>query len=285
MAADATKSPPAASTRRPRDASISTGHLREPALRDDEPKPGKPAPPRSEDEGDWKKFDEGEGDRSRPAATNDEHEFENENPPGVPAVPKLEMPTMTEFDPMAFMAFMEQVSAQKDSALAAFDAGISAKDDAIKVMQEEREALVAQRDRFAIMVGAPALSKPAASSEPAPAPVKRRGGRRTRRGVPADGSAPAAAPAATATAEPGVSTKRTGKGSRPRNDKTLKEAIKEVLGKKDRMKLNDISAEILKGGFKTSAEKFPNTVRVQLYRLDDDGEVTMYDDGTFSLKK
>jgi hypothetical protein len=75
-----------------------------------------------------------------------------------------------------------------------------------------------------------------------------------------------------------------GRRTRPKNDKTLKEAIVEVLTKRGRIDLKTISNEILANGFKTNSKKFANTVRVQLYRLDDDKEITIYDDGTFALR-
>lgn len=110
-------------------------------------------------------------------------------------------------------------------------------------------------------------------------PVKtRRGGRRRRVSTGEEGGsiAPARNEGTTATV---------GRRTRPKNDKTLKEAIVEVLSKKGRVDLKTIAQEIITSGFKTNSKKFGNTVRVQLYRLDDDGEVVQYEDGTFGLKK
>lgn len=69
---------------------------------------------------------------------------------------------------------------------------------------------------------------------------------------------------------------------RQKNEKTLKEAIVEVLtaGKAD---LQTIANKIIEGGYKSNSTKFANTVRVQLYRLEDDKEIVKFEDNTFEL--
>ena len=106
--------------------------------------------------------------------------------------------------------------------------------------------------------------------------VKKRG--RRRRVSSEDGDSTPAAAKSSGNSE-------VGRRTRPKNDMTLKEAIVEVLTKKGRATLKTIAEEIINSGFKTNSKKFGNTVRVQLYRLDDDGEVAQYDDNTFGLKK
>lgn len=63
----------------------------------------------------------------------------------------------------------------------------------------------------------------------------------------------------------------------------LRDAIVEVLGNRGRSTLKTIAEDIEASGYKTNSKKFTNTVRVQLYRLDDDGAILIHEDGTFSL--
>lgn len=76
-----------------------------------------------------------------------------------------------------------------------------------------------------------------------------------------------------------------GRKTRPKNEKTLKEAIVDVLHKKNRVNLKDLADLVLENGFKTNSQKFSNTVRVQLYRLEEDRQIVQYDDKTFGLVK
>lgn len=71
---------------------------------------------------------------------------------------------------------------------------------------------------------------------------------------------------------------------RQKNDKTLKEAIVEVLSA-GKANLQTIAEKIIANGYKSNSVKFANTVRVQLYRLEDDNEIVKYEDNTFELKK
>jgi hypothetical protein len=185
----------------------------------------------------------------------------------TPEVPETTSVAMSADDFFAMQARMDQ-----------FKAGaITDLQDRQKALDNGKTAFLADYDqksqeineklqRLGVQVNTPVEDEPA---------VKTRRGRRRR--VPAEGAtAPAAATSGEATS---------GRRTRPKNDMTLKEAIVEVLTKKGRADLKTIAQEIVASGFKTNSKKFGNTVRVQLYRLDDDQQVVQYDDNTFGLKK
>jgi hypothetical protein len=66
--------------------------------------------------------------------------------------------------------------------------------------------------------------------------------------------------------------------------KTLRELIIEVLKENPSgLMLQQVASKIIAKGFKTTSTKFANTVRVQLYRLDDDKLITICEDGIFKL--
>jgi DNA-binding protein H-NS len=108
--------------------------------------------------------------------------------------------------------------------------------------------------------------------------LQRTDGRRRRQKVDDAGNPVPAGTAAPASGEVVV-----GRRTRPKNEKTLKEAIVDLLTKDGRLSLKSIAQKVVENGFKTNSQKFSNTVRVQLYRLEDDKEILAYQDGTFGM--
>jgi hypothetical protein len=192
----------------------------------------------------------------------------------APVEPPRPVATNAGTDPLTFFAQFNEMKARAKQELAALASEINGYDAKVeefrKKVEVEKVELINKYNQMANAVGEANFAVVTPNAEP-----KRRG--RRKRGV-SDGTTPDAT-----TTTPEVSTS-TGRRTRPKNDKTLKEAIVEVLTKRGRVDLNTISNEILNSGFKTNSKKFANTVRVQLYRLDDDKEITIYDDGTFEMR-
>lgn len=176
--------------------------------------------------------------------------------------PSVEIPPMSAAE---YLAMLDRMSAFKEGAINGLKA-----DRAAKVTEKDE---VAKRYDAEIAEVDAQLAKLGATVAPAVAEVtKKRRGRRKK--VTAEGTAATvAAPKATV-----------GRRTRHKNDKTLKEAVVEVLSKTGRSSLKDIAESIVNSGFKTTSKKFSNTVRVQLYRLDDDGVIEQFTDNTFGLK-
>lgn len=85
-----------------------------------------------------------------------------------------------------------------------------------------------------------------------------------------------------------------GRGKRFRNEQTLKQAIVKVLmrmshpttGKPYTGFVNDISNKVVQEeNYKTTSSKRTNTVRIQLYRLEEEGKVIHNDDKSYTLRK
>ena len=57
----------------------------------------------------------------------------------------------------------------------------------------------------------------------------------------------------------------------------------EVLAKRGKTDLKTLAHDIIESGFKTNSKQFSNTVRVQLYRLEDDKQINI-NDGVFSIR-
>jgi hypothetical protein len=199
----------------------------------------------------------------------------------VSATAEVEAPTNSGVGMNAddYFAMLERLEAFKQNA-------IQSEQEKLKQLDQEKTDFLTRYEQQRTQIndrlgklGVQVQGQQQDEEEPA---VRQRGGRRRRR-VSANGETGGGsiAPAPTNTGGERTSGRRT----RPKNAMTLKEAIIEVLSKKGRTDLKTIAAEIMNSGFQTNSKKFGNTVRVQLYRLDDDGEVVQYDDNTFGLKK
>lgn len=274
-------------------ARIDATHMGGASLRDDaKPKP-QPVPADQTDE-DWGVDANNNGEVAVEDDLNDveEREIENTSSPRGAEVNQTptrstnvsqttaepEVPTTPAGGSMTaddFFAMMERMEAFKQNAINDLQGNLKSLDEAkaawLADYDQKRQAINEKLAKLGVNV------QTTVSDENEPQP-KQRGGRRRRRVSSTEGGNPAPAAAATTT---GTSGRRT----RPKNEKTLKEAIVEVLTKRGRSDLKTIASDIAASGFKSNSKKFGNTVRVQLYRLDDDGEVVQYDDNTFGLVK
>lgn len=156
---------------------------------------------------------------------------------------------------------------------------------------DEEERNIKNRINFLrVLSGKPPLAVDEEEEEEAP---RRRGGRRK---ATTESAAPAAAPAATTSEEEGEERPRGrgGRGKRHHNDQTLKQAICKVLmrmthptsGKPFTGFVNDITQKVIKEeGYKSTSAKPTNTVRIQMYRLEDEGKVRQNEDNSYTLRK
>lgn len=121
--------------------------------------------------------------------------------------------------------------------------------------------------------------------EPATPRRGRRGGRR--RAASTGASAPAASSTNDNSQGEGVR-RRGGTGKRFRNEMTLKEAIVEQMFKMPNYtgSVNEVTHKVITdGGYKTTSAKPTNTVRIQMYRLEEEQMVKSNPDGTYRLTK
>lgn len=290
-----TQPPPAKPVVAKNTARIDATHMGSASLRDDvKPKATVPPPAAQEDE-DW-----GVDANDNVDITDDSEEREIEAVDRTPSPrggeanqPQTRSKTVTEAPeaPVAntnmsaddYFQMLERLESFKANAITSLQEELTLEqqtlDEATAAFNAKKTEIEGKLRKLGVEVGAVAVE-----NDEAPG-VKQRGGRRRRRVSSDDDGTPT--PAAktnpstpTAPGEPTGSPRR-----RQKNDKTLKEAIVEVLTNRGRADLKTIANDIVTGGFKTNSKKFGNTVRVQLYRLDDDGEVVQYEDNTFGMKK
>ena len=72
---------------------------------------------------------------------------------------------------------------------------------------------------------------------------------------------------------------------RPAKEITLKEAIQTVLADGHPKTLKEIADGVLAAVYNTRSQTDGNIVRLQLYRLDDDGQIMVHEDGRISLRR
>jgi len=125
-----------------------------------------------------------------------------------------------------------------------------------------------------------------------PAAPRRRGGRRKAAAVAGDGAAAAPPPVGAEGSAPRRG--RGGRGPRHQNDQTLKQAICKVMvrmthpqsGKPFTGFVGDITQKVMtEEGYKSTSAKPTNTVRIQMYRLEDEGKVRQNEDNSYTLRK
>jgi hypothetical protein len=209
----------------------------------------------------------------------------------APAQPVQQM--TQSFDSEGAMRQIEQLQSNLPALTAALEGKLKEIGSKRKALDAEERNIKSRINFLRVLSGQPPLSDDDEEDEDE-AP-RRRGGRRK-----AEGTAPATTPAATtapATAEGEEEERprgRGGRGKRHHNDQTLKQAICKVLtrmvhptsGKPFTGFVNDITQKVIKEeGYKSTSAKPTNTVRIQMYRLEDEGKVRQNDDNSYTLRK
>lgn len=222
---------------------------------------------------------------------DDDDDFEEENEVNTreaPVASAVEQKTVPALANVNTEEALKQIEALQGN-LPAFEAALNNKLAEINVKRKQldtEEAEVKSRMNLLRVLG----GKPPLDDEEE-LPARPRRGRKPRSAT--DPTTPVTPVATTEGGEP-VSRGRGGRGKRFQNEQTLKQAIVKSLmrmshptsGKPYTGFVNDITVKVIKEeGYKSTSSKPTNTVRIQLYRLEEEGKVIQNDDNSYTLRK
>jgi hypothetical protein len=180
---------------------------------------------------------------------------------------------------------LEQLQSNIPAVVAALESKIEEIEDQKERLEEQKKGIQNRISFLKRMMGME-VSEEQEEEEETPQP---RRGRRGRRGRRAASTTTAAASTSASEEEPTSGKGRGGKGGkRHQNDQTLKEAICKAMVTMPNFTghVNEITKKVLnEQGYKTTSTKPTNTVRIQMYRLEDESKVRQNDDGSYTLRR
>ena len=252
-----------------------------------------------EEDEDLAKNDDLERELAGDADEEDEEDEEEVNAtreaPAVRDEERHEAPAQVQtqkFDSDSAMRQIEQLQSNLPALTAALEGKLNEIDRQRKTLDEQERNIKSRINFLRVLSGQQPLSdEDEEEEEVAP---RRRGGRRA--AASAETATPAAStPPAATTAEGEQRPRgRGGRGKRHHNDQTLKEAICKVMCRMTHPTsnkpftgfVNDITQKVIKEeGYKSTSAKPTNTVRIQMYRLEDEGKVRQNEDNSYTLRK
>jgi hypothetical protein len=231
---------------------------------------------------------------------DEDEEEEDEDDEDLLTAKKEEQPVQTtvvapQVDLTTELQNIERLQNNLPALVKALETKISSINDKRRTLDEEEKQVKSRINFLRALNGEAPLSvaKEDDDDDDKPAAPRRRGGRR--RKITPDSDDEATTPADNKEVTGGG---RGGRGKRHSNNQTLKEAIMRSLYSMKHPTstdpemtektgfVNDITRKVTKEqGYKTTSEKPTNTVRIQMYRLEEDKMVKQNEDGSYTLRK